>query len=179
MGAPKQLIKFNDDFLINHMIRTIRTAGIEELVVVLGSAFDLVRDAVVDPEVRIVNNPDWQEGISSSLKKGLDEISHTVDVLINFVVDQPFLTPEILQSFISYFVKYDPDILVTRVRDQLVHPVLFKRRFFDDLRSLQGDKGGKQLFSRNEIDYFDSEDERLLIDIDNEDDLKRFKKASN
>ena len=175
MGAPKQLIKFNNDFLINHMIRTIRIAGIEELVVVLGSSFELVRDAVSDPDVRIVQNLDWPDGISSSLKKGLDEINHTVDAVINFVVDQPFITPDLLQSFITYFMKHDPDILVTRVGEQLVHPVLFKRRFFDELRSLQGDKGGKQLFSRNEVAYFDWQDKRLLIDIDTEDDLKKIR----
>lgn len=175
MGEPKQLIKINDDFLINHMIRTIRTAGIEELVVVLGSSFEMVRDAVFDLDVRIVKNPDWTEGISTSLKMGLDELSHTVDAVINFVVDQPFLTPDLLQRFITYFINNDPDILVTRVRDQLVHPVLFKRRFFDELGSLQGDKGGKQLFSRNEVAYFDWDDERLLIDIDTEDDLKKIR----
>lgn len=158
------------------MIRTIRTAGIEELVVVLGSSFELVRDAVSDPDVRIIKNSDWPEGISSSLKKGLEEISNTVEAVINFLVDQPFLSPELLKSFISYYGKHDPDILVTRVREQLVHPVLFKRRFFDELRSLQGDKGGKQLFSRNEVDYFDWGDERLLIDIDTEDDLKNLRR---
>lgn len=177
MGEPKQLLKVNGDFLINHMIGTIKTAGIEELFVVLGYSFGEIKDAISHSDVRIVHNLEWKEGISSSLQKGLEGVNKETDAIIIFVVDQPFLTSDLLRNFISYYEDHRPGILATRVRGQLVHPVLFENHYFDELKSLRGDKGGKQLFSQNNVAYFDLKDERLLIDIDTIDDLKKFDKA--
>lgn len=176
MGEPKQLLNVNGDFLINHMIQTIKESGVEELFVVLGYFFEKIRDVITHSDVRLVFNPDWQVGISSSIQKGLEGISKEIDAAIIFVVDQPFLTPDLLRRFIAYYEEHNPDIMATRVREQLVHPVLFKRQFFNELRSLPGDKGGKQLFCRNDVAYFNWKDERLLVDIDTRDDLENFKK---
>jgi molybdenum cofactor cytidylyltransferase len=177
LGEPKQLLKVNGDILINHMIGVIKNGGVKELFVVLGYSFEKIRDAISHTNVHIVNNPDWQVGISSSVQKGLEGISNEIDAVIIFVVDQPFLTINLLRSFILYYEKLNPNIMATRVREQLVHPVLFKRQFFDELRSLQGDKGGKQLFKQNDVEYFDWKDENLLIDIDTKGDVKKFDQA--
>jgi molybdenum cofactor cytidylyltransferase len=179
LGEPKQLLRVNGDFLINHMIRTIRTAGIEELIIVLGSTFEKIKKEIIDPDVHIVQNPEWQEGISGSLRKGFEKIGDGFSEVIIFVVDQPFLSSDLLEKFISYYEKHDPEILVTRVGEHLVHPVLYKRRIFEALRSLKGDKGGKQLFNLYKVIHFDWEDERLLIDIDTRDDLANFEKLKN
>lgn len=175
LGEPKQLLTVNGGFLINHMIRTIKSTGLDDLFIVLGYSYKSISDVITQSDVRIVCNPDWQEGISSSIRKGLNEITDESEAAIFFVVDQPFLTSELISNFLSHYEEHNPDIMATRVGDHLVHPVLFKRRYYDELKSLQGEKGGKQLFSQNEVTYFDWKDERLLIDIDTRSDLENFR----
>lgn len=158
------------------MIGIIRSAGIDDLFVVLGSSYEKIREVISDTDVHHILNPDWEAGISTSISKGLEEINDSFDAAIIFVVDQPFLSKDLLQKFISYYEEQNPEILVTRVGESIVHPVLYKRRIFDELKNLKGDKGGKQIFARNTITYFEWEDKRLLIDIDTSDDLNIFDK---
>jgi len=158
------------------MIGIIRSAGIDELVVVLGSSYEKISEAISDGDIDLIRNPEWEEGISSSIRKGLEKINDSIDAAIIFVVDQPFLSKDILERFISFYEKHDPEILVTRVGEHIVHPVLYKRRIFEQLKKLEGDKGGKQIFNRNTISHFDLEDKHLLIDIDTGDDLNIFEK---
>ncbi|MBM3136712.1 MAG: nucleotidyltransferase family protein [Chloroflexi bacterium] len=176
LGEPKQLLRIHGNYLINHMIGIIRSAGIDELVVVLGSSYEKISEAISDGDIDLIRNPEWEEGISSSIRKGLEKINDSIDAAIIFVVDQPFLSKDILERFISFYEKHDPEILVTRVGEHIVHPVLYKRRIFEQLKKLEGDKGGKQIFNRNTISHFDLEDKHLLIDIDTGDDLNIFEK---
>ena len=178
LGTPKQLLQIGNKILINHMIHTIRAAGIEDLNVVLGFNFVNIRKAILDKDVRIIRNEFWDQGISSSVRVGLGKIDPEANEVIMFVVDQPFLTPELINLFISHYMTHHPGIMATRVGEQLSHPVLFTRRYFAELIDLQGDRGGKQLFQRHKVDFFDCDDQRLAIDIDTQVDYQKYQEFS-
>ena len=161
------------------MIKTIKIGGIEDLFVVLGADFDHIKQTVSDHSVIIVENKTWNEGISSSIKIGLENIENEFDSVVIFVVDQPFLTKELIQKFIVRYESLKPVMMATKVNNQICHPVLFSKQFYDDLKSLHGDQGGKKLFSHKDVDYFEWLDERLLLDIDTIDDYQKFLQSSD
>lgn len=179
LGTPKQLLQVGNDFLINHMIHTIRAGGIEDLNVILGYEFEKIRKAIHDKAVRIIRNEFWEQGISSSVRAGLGKMDPEANEVIMFVVDQPFLTTELVNLFISHYRTHHPDIMATRVGKQLCHPVLFTRKYFAELKDLHGDTGGKQLFQRHVVDFFDWNDQRLAVDLDTQVDYHKYQELSD
>jgi len=161
------------------MIQTIRAGGIEDLTVILGYEFERIREVIHDKSVRILKNDLWEQGISSSVRAGLEKIDPKANDVVMFVVDQPFLSPELITLFISHYMTHRPGIMATRVGERLCHPVLFTRRFFTELIDLHGDAGGKQLFQRHAVDYFDWNDKRLVLDIDTPVDYQKYQEFSD
>ena len=156
------------------MIETIREGGMEYLIVVLGSCFDEIKNVINDREAVIIHNSKWFRGISTSICCGLKKTPDNYDSAIFFVVDQPFLSADHIKRFVNYYQSNQADILSTSVQEQLCHPVLFTRRIFPALMQLKGDQGGKYLFNRYGVERFHTKEDKLLWDIDSEDDLSRL-----
>lgn len=179
LGRPKQLLPFARDVLINHMIRTIKNGGVDKLIIVLGSSYMQVKEKIKDKQSILVLNQDWEIGLSSSIRQGLVELTADQEAVIFFVVDQPFLNSDLISKFIAHYLEFTPGILATRVGKQICHPVLFTRQYFNDLKTLIGDKGGSQLFNNQPVDFFDWEDPKILSDIDIEHDFNELKKLTS
>ena len=90
------------------MIQTIRAGGIEDLTVILGYEFERIREVIHDKSVRILKNDLWEQGISSSVRVGLEKIDPKANDVVIFVVDQPFLSPELITLFISHYMTHRP-----------------------------------------------------------------------
>jgi CTP:molybdopterin cytidylyltransferase MocA len=65
-------------------------------------------------------------------------------------------------------------IIAPLVSGQRGNPVLFDRVTFGDFQSLQGDAGGRQLFSRYQVSWLEWHDEKVLLDIDTDEDYHRL-----
>lgn len=161
------------------MIHTLRAGGIEDLNVILGYEFERISGIIQDKAVQILMNENWEEGISSSIRMGLGNILPVAQEVIIFVVDQPFLSPQLIHQFISHYITHNPCILATRVRQQQCHPVLFKRKYFSELMDLEGDSGGKRVFRHHPVEYFDWHDKRVALDIDTHVDYQKYQALSD
>ncbi len=162
MGKPKQLIKFRNELLINYIIQQIRKGGIEEIIVVLGSQFSEIRSHIKDTDVVVLENQNWQEGISSSIKCALEHIKTGFDAAMVFVVDQPYLEPEIIHDILEKNKTSDAKIIAACVNGQITHPVLYKKELFPKLMHLKGDVGGKAIFEDEIIEKINWSDEKLI-----------------
>ena len=89
-----------------------------------------------------------------------------VGAAIFLLADQPQLTTSILSALIERHSRELPTILAPLVIDRRANPVLFDRRAFDDLLQLQGDVGGRAIFSKHSVEYLPWHDQRLLLDVD-------------
>jgi len=172
MKSTKQLLEWQGKYLINHVVKEILESQIDDLFVILGYSFDEIIK-VIDPRPKIVNNPGWIIGKSSSIKMGVISAEKISDGVIFFLVDQPFISKTIINTLISKFQNSTDNIIVPRVNGRLCNPVLFGKKYYEKLINLSGEQGGKEIINKaNDVRWVDWEDEKLLLDIDTVEDYK-------
>ena len=95
LGRPKQLEKWGETTLLGHVLEQAASLPVEKVWVVLGANLDLVLEQVDLGGATIVENPEWQEGIASSLRVGLDAIMRLsrAEVAVIMLGDQPDIDP--------------------------------------------------------------------------------------
>ena len=174
LGYPKQLIEYKGIPMINYMIDTIRLGEIEDIFVVLGSHQKEIINIIKDPSINIIENKNWREGIHTSISAGVDYVESNYEAAVIFVVDQPFLFPEIIKKFIHLFSFSNSEIIACRVGGEQIHPVLFRKDMLKHLKSSREQKTGKHLIQEHLPLWLDFTNEKLLFDIDTKDDYQRL-----
>jgi len=90
------------------------------------------------------------------------------------LVDQPQVTVSLLHALVSLHGETLAPVAAPKVGGQRANPVLFDRSTFPDLMAIRGDVGGRGLFSRYPVAWLNWPDEKLLQDIDTEEDYRRL-----
>jgi molybdenum cofactor cytidylyltransferase len=168
-GQPKQLLDWGGKPLVRHVAEIAREAGLNPLLVVTGSKAEAVARGVDGLVLEIVHNPQWEEGQSTSVRAGVDALPDTTGAAVFLLVDQPLIAVDLIHLLRMKHAKSGADIVCPEVGGQPGNPVLFDRRLFKELSSLQGDRGGKSLFDRFPPQFVSWEDARSQLDIDSPD----------
>ncbi|WP_207510402.1 nucleotidyltransferase family protein [Longitalea luteola] len=151
LGQPKQLLPWQGTTLLRHAVETALAVATNP-VVITGANAEHLATAVDAGRAKIVYNPDWQEGIASSIRCGLQALLNRTpepDQVIFMVCDQPFVTPELLLELINERQNTGKSIVASAYDGTLGIPALFDRTMFPQLLELQGDTGAKQLIKNN------------------------------
>jgi 4-nitrophenyl phosphatase len=168
-GEPKQLLTWEGRPLVAHIADIAWSAGLDPVLVVVGAAADDVLAALGDRPVQVVRNYRWEAGLSSSLSLGVAALPPDVDGALFLPVDQPLITPALLQRIVRHGRELDAGIVVPRTAEgRRGNPVFFDRAFFPELAALSGDVGGRVLLDRypERVSYLPVEDAQLLADAD-------------
>jgi molybdenum cofactor cytidylyltransferase len=173
-GKPKQLLLWKGMPLIRHVCLTALSAGLVPVVVVIGSAETEVRQSIQDLPLRIVNNNDWKQGMSTSIKAGLEEMPHNIGGALFMQCDQPQIPSTLIRSLIAAHESSLHRIIAPQIDGQRGNPVLFDADTFPELLCLNGDIGGRALFTRYPVHWVAWHDPNILIDIDTPEDLAKF-----
>jgi molybdenum cofactor cytidylyltransferase len=150
------------------------------VILVTGAHADEVGYTVADLGVQIVKNEDWKSGQAGSIKAGLHHLArhssryNNVGACVFLLVDQPHITPSILQALIEKHAEGLYPILAPMVIDRRANPVLFDRVTFQDLLTLEGDMGGRGIFHKHRVEYLPWHDDRLLLDVDTPEQYQRL-----
>jgi len=166
LGQPKQLLKFNNQYLINHMIKIIKSGGIDDLNVVVGAYREQIVRVITSLNVKVVVNDAWKDGIGSSFREGVRCIAKETEAVMIFVVDQPYLDPYIIRKIINLFNISNAKIIASRVKGEQIHPVLYKREIFDKILNLKTGQSGKNIMNFIPPVWMNFTNDSLLIDID-------------
>lgn len=180
-GHPKQLLSWKDRPLVRHAAETALQAGCMPVLVVVGAYADQVRLALQGMPVQIVQNSDWREGMSSSVKVAVQALPAKTGGAVFLLSDQPQVTPTLIRELINLHQEKLCALTAPRCEGLRANPVLFDRITFSELLNLKGDVGGRALFSYGEkypIAWLDWDDSILLMDIDTPEDLQRLKERS-
>ncbi len=172
LDSPKQLLQWGKDYLINHIIQTALSAKIGPITVVLGSRAQEIQKVIPAKNLQIVVNPDWQSGMSSSIKAGMASLKSDVDAALIMLVDQPFVTSGLLMQLVAKMTEGNYEITASRVAGQQCNPVLFSRGLFAEIMKISGDRGAKTLLKDRQVGWVDWPDERLILDIDSAEDYR-------
>lgn len=174
MGRPKQLLPWHGEPLICHATRTALSAGLDQVVVVVGAFGEEVKEALVDQDVDIRDNPDWKLGQSTSVRAGLSALPPGTGAVLFLLADQPNIPAMLIQALIEKHAETLAPIVAPLIDNQRGNPVLFDRQTFKDLFSVRGDSGGRQLFSQYPVTWVEWHDGAVLLDIDTDEDYQRL-----
>lgn len=155
LGQPKQLLTYQGKSFLQNMVLAAIDSQWSPILVVLGANAESIRPTIIEKEVNIVINPDWEEGIASSIRCGitaLEKINPVADAAILMVCDQPYLTAALLNDLVSSQQKTGKPIVAAEYEGVKGTPVLFHKTFFPELLLLKGDRGaGKILQQRPDL----------------------------
>jgi len=151
MGRPKMLLPLGGQTLLAATVRPHLEAGRGRVVVVLGKDARRIRAEAglpIDPRLHVVVNRRWRDGMSSSLRRGLDACAGADAVLIA-LGDEPGVTVDRI-GLIADAWQPGTALVIPMVSDtQAGHPVLFAQCLWEDLRGLRGDVGARAVVRRH------------------------------
>jgi CTP:molybdopterin cytidylyltransferase MocA len=141
-GGPKQLAELDGIPMLEHVLRTVAGAGLDRVVVVLGSAADEVMAAVDLHGAEPIVCERWEEGLSASLACGLAEVEDADAVLV-ILGDQPRLSRQAIRRVLAA----GDGAAAARCTygGRPGHPVLISRELFERMRDVTGDHGARNV----------------------------------
>ena len=167
LGPPKQLLPFADTTMLGWVVAQAQSAAsLDEIVVVLGRAADEIRERVDFGNARVVDNPVFSEGCSSSYRAGIAALNTQSEALMIILGDQPGITPEIINMLAESWRNEEAPIALCSYRGRRGHPMIFAQSMFDQLVDLHGDKAAWKLVDANSDSL-----QEVHVDLDFPDDI--------
>jgi molybdenum cofactor cytidylyltransferase len=145
MGRPKLLLPIKGYLIIEHTVNAFSCSIVNEIIVVLGSNHEEIIKATSDKPVKVVVNNDYRNGMSTSIKAGILAAGKEAQGFMIALGDQPFLDCIIINSIINAFISGEKGIVVPYHESRSGHPVIFSSRYREEILSLRGDVGGKEI----------------------------------
>jgi molybdenum cofactor cytidylyltransferase len=174
MGSPKQMLEINQKSLLEIAVEAATDSLSNDVVVVLGSNADEHKKAIDRPNLKIVNNENWQSGIGSSIKAGMQNISNEADAVIIMVCDQPLISSTYINKLTQKFRRTGKSV-ASGYAETFGVPALFIKSQFDDLRNLEPTSGAKKIIQAVGEDQITIVDfPEGTIDLDTQEDYRDF-----
>ena len=174
-GGKKLLTPIDGEPLLDHTIRALLEGGVAEVIVVVGrdARAELERDvnAMLDPRVRPVENPDPSRGMFSSIQEGIAQAQG--DVILVMPGDMPFVSADTVRSVITTY-EQRPAIVSPRYRGKRGHPVALPPSLRDEIRSTDPHATLHDVIHRHldlHVDV-DVDDSGIVRDVDTVADLR-------
>lgn len=178
MGAVNKLLAdIGGKPMVARVVDAVLASQARPVVVVTGHEADRVRSAVAGRDVTIVENPDYAGGISTSLRAGLRALPDDIDGALICLGDMPRVTAPQLDRLIAAFNPIEGRaICVPTVNGKRGNPVLFARRFFEEMESVAGDVGARHLIGQSPelVCEVEIDDQAVLLDVDTPETLARL-----
>jgi len=173
LGKPKQLLQYRGKTLLAHTINEAVNSHADAVVVILGKDANLFKEDIDERKVRVAINSSWEEGMSSSLRLGMDTLLKDkpyIDAVIFMVCDQPHISLSILNALIATQQKTTKQIVTCNYGDSIGPPALFHKKYFKELMKLSGDTGARKIIQQNINDVTTILFPEGKIDIDTKED---------
>ncbi len=169
IGEPKQLLPFRGSTIIETVIDNLLGSKLDEVVVVVGHEAEKIKACIRHKPVKIVFNPDYRNGMLTSAQCGVRAISDSADAFALTLVDQPFITSNLIDLVVDAHTQTDRGITIPSYDNRRGHPVIFDCRYAADVLALEPENGGvRSLFRKNayDIHYVVVDTDHVIRDID-------------
>ena len=157
--------------LIKHSVKNILVSSIDELIIVLGYQKEII-EKLIDPneKIKFVFNKDFESGMASSIKIGLDNLSEKTEAFFICLGDMPMVNHNIYNQLIKS--KNNKEIIVPNYKGQQGNPVLFNKSMKEKIINISGDVGAKKILELNK-------DKILNLEINDQGVTKGFDTQDN
>jgi CTP:molybdopterin cytidylyltransferase MocA len=112
MGQPKQLMPFGQSTIVERTIDNLLNSAVSETIVALGYRDEEIRRTIAGKPVKLVINPDYQQGMSASIIAGLKQIDKKARAVLIALGDQPFVDSQTISSLVEAFIANNRGIII-------------------------------------------------------------------
>ncbi len=170
MGGPNKLLaELDGKNLVRIVAEQALASRAREVIVVTGHQADLVEKALAGLNVTFVRNADFANGLASSVKAGVSAVPKQADGAVICLGDMPMISANLIDNLIDAFAPDRGNLIVVPVSEgRRGNPVLWSRRFFNELMTLDGDIGARHLIAKHNeaVAEVPVEGEGAFLDID-------------
>jgi molybdenum cofactor cytidylyltransferase len=151
MGGPNKLLaELGGKPLVRTVTEQALASKAQSVIVVTGHQAEQVEKALHGLKVKFVRNPDFAEGLASSVKAGVAAVADGADGVVICLGDMPLISSNLIDRLIEAFAPDRGHLIAVPVSDnRRGNPVLWSRRFFNELMTLDGDIGARHLIARH------------------------------
>ena len=162
---------FGRSTIIEQAVDNLVGSKIDEVIVVLGDRAGAVKRLIAGRPVKLAINPDYEQGMSTSIVAGLGLVDSQTSAVMLALGDQPLIDSQTIDWLIAGFRSHDRGIALPTYRGNRGHPVIFSMRYKESLLALKGDVGARQIIQENPGDILEVavDCEGIQIDIDTAD----------
>ncbi len=162
-GENKLTKEIQDIPLIKLSVKNILTSSIDELIIVLGHQKEIIEKLIEKNEkIKCVFNKNFESGMASSIKTGLNNLSEKTQAFFICLADMPMVSPDIYNQLIKS--KDKKEIIIPTYKGQQGNPVLFDKSMKEKIMNITGDAGAKKVLelNKNKILNLDINDQNII-----------------
>ena len=176
-NGNKLLLPINEIPMISHVCNTVLTSELDPVVVVTGCDNELVTQEIPTAINKIIYNSHWQSGMASSIYSGISALPKNIDGNMIVLGDMPMLSKNTLDLLIDEFIVQHGDHIIYPIyEERQANPVIFPKKYFQEILSTTGDRGCKKVLKQYPDDAVGVSIglPEVVFDCDNEDDYFRL-----
>jgi molybdenum cofactor cytidylyltransferase len=178
MGSNKLLTRISGKPMIRVSAEALLASSARPVLVVTGHERERIEQALAGLNVKFIDNPAFATGLASSLKAGLAAVPQDADGVVVALGDMPLVAGRHVNRLIAAFNPAEHRTIIVPVHGgERGNPVLWGRQYFQEMLSLEGDRGAKSLMDKHEdhITEIAMRSDAVLADFDTPEALVRLK----
>ena len=149
---------------LSYLTEAFLAAGIDDLIIVLGYQAEQAKKDLRNKDVKIIVNPDYEYGLSKSLRYGLKIVSRDTAAVLLTLGNRPFIKPEVVNKLITAYKQERAPVIVPIYCHMRGHPVIFDNVLIPELLKTRGNVGGREVLQHHsrELKQVEVEDAGIL-----------------
>ncbi len=161
---------YGDTLPISYVTDAFLAAGVDDLIVVLGYHAEQAKKALQNKDVKIIVNPDYEYGLSKSLRYGLRIVYRDTAAVLLTLGNRPHIKPKLINNLVRTYKQEQAPIIIPTYLHMRGHPVIFDNVLIPELLKTRGNVGGRGVLRRHsqELKQVEVEDAGILERVEND-----------
>jgi len=167
LRMPKLLLPFGKSTILEQTIDNLLNSRVDEVIVVLGYRAEEMMRKLANRPVKIAINPNYHQGMSTSIVKGLSLVNNRAQAIMVALADQPLINSQTINRLIEESLGYDKGIVIPVYQAERGHPIIFASNYKEELLGLKGDIGGRQTIKEHPNDTLEviADSKAITMDV--------------
>jgi molybdenum cofactor cytidylyltransferase len=149
MGRNKMLLDLDGESVLRGAARRAVNGGLSPVVVVLGADAARARQELDGLRCHVVLNPDFADGVTSSMRAGVSSLAPDVSAAMILLADMPFVTDDMIRAIVARYRMTRAPLVISDYEGVNAPPILYDRRLFGELEAMTVEGCGKQVVARH------------------------------
>lgn len=177
MNQAKMLLPFASASILSHILGEVKAVKPGCICLLTGYYHKEIADSIDTSQLFLVHNKHWKEGMASSIRAGMQALMKKYPELSSVMIlvsDQPYLNRKLLYEMMAVQAKTRKGIVAARYGKVTGTPVLFEKKYFNQLLALDGDTGARSVLQQHKTDMATVAFPLGAIDIDTAEDYEKL-----